>query len=166
MDMKTRAIDTQQPEHDSLTSRKRELDGDDDAEEKQELDKDSKENKSKDQVKDSELNEINNESKPAANKSSDEKAILQDVNNNDESESIGQLKNDENNNTLNDNKGMDVAGVEPTKPLHGILSTSKNRLGNGRMESPEKDLQVPAATTDEEPGKASFMQRQQRPDFR
>lgn len=136
--MKTRAIETQQSEHDSLTMRKLE-----DVE--LVVEKESTKNKVLVENNVSEIGKMN-----GISKSSDEKDQQEDVNNNKKAES----NNDENNNNVNDNlKGVDVSGLEPTKPLHGILSTSKNRVLNGRMESPVNDHPVPASASDEEPGK-------------
>ncbi len=140
--MKTRAIETQQSEHDSLTMRKLE-----DVE--LVVDKESTKNNVLVENNVSEIGEMN-----GIDKSSNEKDQQEDVNNNKKADS----NNDENNNNVNDNvKGVDVSGLEPTKPLHGILSKSKNRVPgmNGRMESPvnDHDHPVPTSGSDEEPGK-------------
>lgn len=142
--MKTRAIETQQSEHDSLTKLE-------DVE--LVMDKESTKNKILVENNVSEIGKNESEKMNGINKSSnDEKDQQEDVTKNNKK---AESNNDENNNNVNHNvKG--VEGLEPTKPLHGILSTSKNRMGNGRMESPVNDHPVPASASDEEPGKKTL----------
>lgn len=141
MDMKTN------PEQDSLTLSDHNLD--------------------KDIIKERSNKETNSESSESDVKNEGETKTLKAVSSSvgvDELESkteSAKIPYDENNNDIN-GKGVDAADLEPPqKPLHGILSTSKNRLGNGRMESPEHDTPpvVPAPNaTEEEPGKVIFLE--------
>ncbi|ODM96338.1 Amphiphysin [Orchesella cincta] len=70
----------------------------------------------------------------------DEKSA--EINNNDEVESNKNLK-------INKDVENDVASIE-SKPLHGILSTSKHKMGNGRSsESPINDRHEHSPSSDE-----------------
>lgn len=131
--MKTRAVLETQPEQDSLTG-------------KEQTDSNKDISINDDSINNDEIAKVESE-KNATPTPPNEKAQQQDSNNNVESEPNKNVKSNRR------NIKNDVDNVGP-KSMQGILSTSKHKVGNGRMGSPgnsdQRDLDI-----DNEPGKAS-----------